>query len=108
MDLNNLDLSDPQVQEALRVLQQDHKYNSRLKEFLDSAYDWQKKAVTNTAKYRENGIICGNQMGKSEIACAIAACHLTGHYPDWWDGKRWDEPVDILLAGVNSEHNKDV
>ena len=65
MDLNNLDLSDPQVQEALRVLQQDHKYNSRLKEFLDSAYDWQKKAVTNTAIYRENGIICGNQMGKS-------------------------------------------
>ena len=87
---------------------QHQKYNTRLAVFLDSAYDWQKKAVANTSKYRENGIICGNQMGKSEVACAITACHLTGIYPEWWEGKKFTTPVDILLAGQTSEHNKDV
>ena len=25
--------------------------------------------------------------------------HLTGVYPDWWEGKRWDKPVTVMVAG---------
>jgi phage terminase large subunit-like protein len=33
--------------------------------------------------------------------------HLTGEYPDWWDGKRWDRPVIGWAAGVTSESTRD-
>ena len=66
IDLSKVSEEDlPRVKKLLAEVGQHKKYNSRLAEFLDSAYDWHKKAITNTALYRENGIICGNQMGKS-------------------------------------------
>lgn len=108
MDLENLDLSDPQIQKALKVLREEQQYNKRLQTFLDQAYPWQKKAVEMTADHRIIGVICGNQMGKSEVTCAMLACHLTGIYPDWWKGKRYDRAVRIMAAGVDSNHNKNV
>lgn len=37
--------------------------------------------------------MAGNQLGKTFCGAAEAAIHLTGLYPDWWPGKRWDRPV---------------
>lgn len=45
--------------------------------------------------------MAGNQLGKTLAGAAEAAMHLTGKYPDWWDGKRFDRPV-IMLAGSES------
>ena len=95
MDISKLDLTDPQVQKALQVLKEEQTYNTRLKTFLDNAYPWQKKSIEMTADHRIIGVICGNQMGKSEVTCAMLACHLTGIYPDWWKGKRYDRPVPV-------------
>ena len=108
MDISKLDLTDPQVQKALQVLKEEQTYNTRLKTFLDNAYPWQKKSIEMTADHRIIGVICGNQMGKSEVTCAMLACHLTGIYPDWWKGKRYDRPVRVMAAGVDSNHNKNV
>lgn len=45
--------------------------------------------------------MAGNQLGKTVAGAAEAAMHLTGRYPDWWQGKRFDKPV-IMLAGSES------
>lgn len=37
--------------------------------------------------------MAGNQLGKTYCGGAEMAIHLTGKYPDWWCGKRWDRPV---------------
>jgi phage terminase large subunit-like protein len=37
--------------------------------------------------------MAGNQLGKTYSGAAEAAFHLTGRYPDWWAGRRWDRPV---------------
>jgi phage terminase large subunit-like protein len=35
-----------------------------------------------------------NRTGKSEgIGCYEMALHLTGRYPEWWDGLRFDRPI---------------
>jgi phage terminase large subunit-like protein len=34
--------------------------------------------------------------------------HLTGEYPDWWDGRRFDRPVDVWVAGDTSETTRDI
>jgi len=45
--------------------------------------------------------MAGNQLGKTLAGAAEAAMHLTGDYPDWWEGKRFDHPI-IMLAGSES------
>jgi phage terminase large subunit-like protein len=35
-------------------------------------------------------------------------CHLTGLYPDWWDGKVFEEPVLAWTAGDTSKTVRDI
>lgn len=51
--------------------------------------------------YRERLFMAGNQLGKTLSGAAEASMHLTGEYPDWWEGKRFDKPI-ILIAGSES------
>jgi len=45
--------------------------------------------------------MAGNQLGKTLAGAAEVAMHLTGLYPSWWVGKRFDKPT-IWLAGSES------
>lgn len=49
-----------------------------------------------------------NQIGKSICGCAEDAIHLTGRYPDWWEGTRFDRPVSMVCAGVNNDKTRDL
>ncbi len=51
---------------------------------------------------RERLLMAGNRLGKSETGAFEAALHLTGEYPDWWDGRRFDGPTKGWIAGVTS------
>lgn len=57
---------------------------------------------------RERCLFAGNQTGKSEIGAYEAACHLTGEYPDWWMGRRWDRPVKAWAAGITGLSTRDI
>lgn len=35
-------------------------------------------------------------------------CHLTGIYPDWWEGRRYSEPVDCWAAGETAQTTRDI
>ena len=50
------------------------------------------------ATHRERLLMAGNQLGKTYCGAAEAAIHLTGRYPDWWNGSRWDRPVRAWAA----------
>lgn len=50
---------------------------------------------------RERLFIAGNQLGKTLAGAAEASMHLTGIYPDWWEGHRFKKPV-VMLAGSES------
>jgi len=45
------------------------------------------------------GILAANRIGKTVSTCYETAMHLTGRYPDWWDGRRFDHPVSAMVAG---------
>jgi hypothetical protein len=44
------------------------------------------------AKHRERLLMCANRFGKTVCGAAELALHLTGDYPQWWNGKRFDKP----------------
>lgn len=37
--------------------------------------------------------MAGNQLGKTYSGAAEMGLHLTGLYPEWWEGRRWHRPI---------------
>lgn len=58
-------------------------------------------------KYRERLLMAANRVGKTIAGAYECTCHLTGIYPKWWTGKRFDRPVDILVAGESGRLVRD-
>ena len=71
-------------------------------------YPKQREFHASGAKYRERLLMAANRFGKTQCGAAEGAYHLTGQYPDWWDGKRFDKPVRMWAAGVTNESTRDV
>lgn len=42
------------------------------------------------ASYRQRALIAANRVGKTIAGAYEVACHLTGEYPAWWQGWRFD------------------
>ena len=57
---------------------------------------------------RERLFVAGNRCGKSVAGSYEATCHLTGFYPKWWEGKRFDRPVRGWVAGDTNESTRDI
>lgn len=62
---------------------------------------------TKGALFRERLFLAGNQLGKTLAGGFETAMHLTGKYPEWWPGKRFDHPVVAWVGGVTGEATRD-
>ena len=61
--------------------------------------------VSEYHKYIAAGAVHHNTWGAGGYETAL---HLTGEYPDWWIGHRFDHPVDFWAAGDTSETTRDI
>lgn len=53
--------------------------------------------------------MAANRVGKTEGGGGYeTVLHLTGLYPDWWDGHRFDKPIDAWAAGDTNETVRDI
>jgi phage terminase large subunit-like protein len=59
-------------------------------------------------QFPERLFLGGNRTGKTEAASYELSCHLTGIYPPWWKGKRFDCPIDVWAAGKTATATRDV
>lgn len=59
------------------------------------------------ATYRERLFRAGNQLGKTWSSAYEIAFHLTGKYPSWWKGKRWNRGVTGWALGESMESTRD-
>jgi phage terminase large subunit-like protein len=66
-----------------------------------------RQAEFHSAVVRERLLMAANQSGKTYSAGMETALHLTGRYPDWWQGRRFDEPTAAWGSGVTSEMTRD-
>ena len=81
------------------------KDRSRLTEY--RPYTKQEAFHADGAANRERLLMAGNQLGKTYCGAAEAAIHLTGQYPDWWRGRRWDRPVRAWAGSKTGEVTRD-
>lgn len=58
--------------------------------------------------HRERLFMAANRAGKSVAGGAELTYHLTGEYPHWWQGRRFDRPVRALAAGDTSQTTRDI
>lgn len=70
-------------------------------------YAKQKEFHAAGKTYRERLFKAGNQLGKTLAGAAETAMHLTGEYPDDWDGLRFDHPVIVIAGSESSELTRD-
>lgn len=70
-------------------------------------YTKQREFHNAGATSRERLFMAGNQLGKTLSGGAEWAYHLTGRYPDWWEGKTFNTPVRMWAAGVTGESTRD-
>jgi phage terminase large subunit-like protein len=91
--------------EATAALQRKQSTN-RLRDY--RPYPKQLEFHAAGARHRERLLMAANRFGKTVCGAAEVAIHLTGRYPAWWEGKRFDKPVRAWAAGVTNESTRDV
>lgn len=57
--------------------------------------------------HRERLLMAANQVGKTIAGGAEVAFHVTGQYPDWWPGRRFERPTRWWCASVTSDATRD-
>lgn len=59
--------------------------------------------------YRERCAMCANRVGKTfGMGAYEITCHLTGLYPDWWTGRRFETAIEAWAAGKTNETTRDI
>jgi phage terminase large subunit-like protein len=61
-----------------------------------------------TGKYRQIYLSGANRCGKTLTASWLTARHLTGEYPDWYEGKRFKKPIQAWAAGDFNHTTRDI
>lgn len=61
------------------------------------------------ATHNERMVMAANRVGKTEGMGGVEICyHLTGQYPEWWNGKRFKRPIKAWCAGDTSLTVRDI
>lgn len=58
--------------------------------------------------HMERAAIAANRVGKTTMSAYETTLHLTGRYPEWWKGKRFDCPVEWWAASDTGETTRDI
>lgn len=69
-------------------------------------YEYQKKFHNKVAQQRL--LMAGNRIGKSFSGAMEMAYHLTGLYPDWWQGRKFVRPIRAWAGGASNETTRDI
>lgn len=95
-------LSFSEKQELASLLEEKAKRKARNRIAGYRPYAKQQAFHAAGASYRERLLRAGNQLGKTYSGAAELTYHLTGEYPEWWQGRRWNRPVNWWAGGKDS------
>lgn len=71
-------------------------------------YQWQEDFMGAGKHNSQKLAMCANRIGKTFCGAAEMAYHLTGRYPKWWDGRRFDKPINAWACGKSNITTRDI
>ena len=93
------------VLELLR--EKEHRQRTtRIKKY--TPYDYQSKFHSEGATSAQRILMAANRVGKTYCGAVETAYHLTGEYPDWWQGRMFNKPVRVWAAGESNDTTRDI
>ena len=98
-------MSQKQIQKILSTLKKRHE-EVRLNYY--QPYGFQKRFHKTGSEANQRLLMAANRVGKSYVGAMEMAIHLTGLYPDWWEGKRFSKPIRAWVCGASNETTRDI
>jgi phage terminase large subunit-like protein len=71
-------------------------------------YPKQAEFMALGATKRERLFLAGNRCGKTYSGAIETTYHLTGMYPDWWEGRRFTRPISAWVASDTGETTRNI
>jgi phage terminase large subunit-like protein len=112
--LGVLDLTDPFTQQVLDAIDYKKRY-CKIETYFPakgkrrrSLYKKQLLHFRQGRTYKQRMFRAGNRSGKTIAAAIEVVFHLTGEYPNWWEGHRYKKPQNWWVCGKNSKAIYDV
>jgi phage terminase large subunit-like protein len=108
-------VDDPDPQTLIRLAQQTLSSSERRKryrkiDFLDTTF-WYPSQLgffhAGSTGVHQRLIYGGNQSGKTLSCAAEVAWHMSGDYPEWWTGKRFNKPIRCWVVGESGQLVRD-
>ena len=93
--------------DLLALLEEKIRRNQLLKRFT-SLYGWQKRFIGQTKLYRACLLMAANQVGKTLTGTTIDAIHITGDYPEDWEGHRFEKAPTVWILGYSGDKIRDL
>lgn len=75
--------------------------------FSRDKYSKQMSFFASGSRFRQRALMGGNRVGKTLGGGCEAAYHLTGLYPDWWTGRRFEFAINMWACGINNGRVRD-
>jgi len=91
--------------EILKELRKRERYNKI--DYYDP-YPYQVRFHKTGKNCNQRLLMAANRIGKSYCGSSELAFHLTGIYPDWWEGKVFKQPIVAWAGGVSNETTRDI
>lgn len=70
-------------------------------------YPWQQDFHDQGRTNQQRLLMAANGVGKTLLGAAETAMHLTGQYPEWWRGRRFDKNVLIWVGSISNQTQRD-
>lgn len=92
---------------ALEVIREVKARISQRKLYTFNPYPWQREFFNAGIDNAERLLMAANGVGKTISGGFEVACHLTGEYPDWWQGRRFEGPVLVWVGSITNQTQRD-
>lgn len=93
-------------EELLALLEEEEKFNQFNQIDLYRPTEKQAEFHRMGRDHRQRLLMAGNQTGKTYGAGCEITYHMTGEYPDWWQGYRFTRPINLWAAGVTARSTR--
>ncbi len=114
-DSEILDRESPESLELAEILKLKEEYDeskSKYQMLSYKPYPYQRefhRAVSDAGGLaRQRCLMAANKVGKTFSGAMELSYHLTGWYPDWWEGKKFSKPILAWAAGQSHYNTRDI